>query len=84
MNLQDFLSHGPNFKSKYLDEEYEPLACWYEFGCHTNGNVDIASPRGDIFTNVPPELAAELITLRRKFVADSIETLRRFCSDPTT
>lgn len=76
-DLGAFIENGSEFKAKYLDEEDGPaLAFWYEFGKCENGNVDIAAPYGDVFCNVPRELAEKLIELRKEFISAVILLIR--------
>ena len=78
-NLGDFVSRGPNFKYKYLDEEGpNHLHMWFVHGVHPNGNVDIVALNDEVFTNVPKDLANELIAIRDVFVESSIAAIRNF------
>lgn len=57
-------------KYKYIFEETRLLNVWCQFGIHpTTGNVDIADPEGDIFTNVPKEKAEQILAARDAFIA---------------
>ena len=78
-NLGDFVSRGPNFKYKYLDEEGpNHLHMWFVHGVHPNGNVDIVALNDEVFTNVPEGLATELLAIRDVFVTSSIAAIRNF------
>lgn len=56
------------YRQKYLDEETPQINAWFIFGKHDDGSVDIADRAGDIFVEVPPEIAEEIIEARRSFI----------------
>jgi hypothetical protein len=60
-------------REKYIDEA---VGVWIEFGIHKSGNVDVSSEQGDIFTNVPPLVAAKLIKAQAEFRENLYRILR--------
>ena len=64
------------FRHKYLDEE-TPLFCrWMIFGRHADGvTVDIADSDGEVFVNVPIEMAERILATRNAFCDALIEAI---------
>lgn len=56
------------WKEKYLIDETHLFKGWFVFGTHENGNVDLSDGTEDIFTDVPKDVAQELIEIRREFI----------------
>lgn len=51
-------------REKYLDEI---VPAWLIFGTHSEGTVDISDTNRDVFTDMPPEFAAQVVELRDEF-----------------
>lgn len=50
---------------------------WFEFGIHTvTGGVDVNDGTNDVFEDVEPALAKQIIEVRDKFIADLATLLR--------
>jgi hypothetical protein len=67
---------NPTFTEKYLEEGRRVLNDWFIFGSHSDGSVDVADQYGDIFVNVPKNLARELVDLRHRFIHGCFHALR--------
>ena len=51
-------------REKYVDEMFPAL---FEFGEYPNGNVDLSNGQTDVITNIPPQIAEEIIAANYVF-----------------
>jgi hypothetical protein len=61
-------------KDSYVDSRTGGV--WFIFGVYDSGNVDIHSADGEVFENVPKELADKILALRRRFIFEMYELTR--------